>query len=64
MIVISLAGPHVKAPAKPPIVVATEGTTVVKSTSEILTPGDNWKAILCSPFFYYRTKSYYLFMFL
>ena len=64
MIVTSSTGPQANSPAKPPTVVATEGTTVVKSTSEILTPGDNWKAILCSPFFYYRTKSYYLFMFL
>ena len=64
MIVISLAGPHENPPVNPPIVVATEGTIVVKSISETLTPGDNWKAILCSPFYYYRTKSYYLFMIL
>jgi hypothetical protein len=36
-----LAGPQTKDPEKAPAVVKTEGTTVVKSTSDTLTPGDS-----------------------
>jgi hypothetical protein len=35
------AGPHAKVPAKAPAVVSTDGTTVVKSTSETFTPGES-----------------------
>jgi len=41
IVIISFTGPQLKFPAKPPIVVAVEGTTVVRSTSETFTPGDN-----------------------
>ena len=34
------AGPHVNVPANAPAVVRTEGTTVVRSTSETFTPGE------------------------
>jgi hypothetical protein len=34
-------GPHAKVPANAPAVVSTEGTTVVKSTSETFTPGES-----------------------
>jgi hypothetical protein len=38
-------GPQRNTPAKAPSDVATAGTTVVRSISETLTPGDSWKAI-------------------
>ena len=34
-------GPQLKAPAYAPAVVRTEGTTVVKLVSVVITPGDN-----------------------
>jgi hypothetical protein len=33
-------GPHKNVPAAAPAVVSTEGTTVVKSTSDTFTPGE------------------------
>jgi hypothetical protein len=42
------AGPQLNAPAKAPAVVSTEGMTVVKSTSETVTPGDIENAIFVS----------------
>jgi hypothetical protein len=47
---LSPIGPQRKTPAKAPSVVATEGTTVVRSISDTFTPGDSWKAIYFSPF--------------
>ena len=38
--VLFSAGPHWKSPTNAPAVVDTEGTTVVKSTSDTLTPGE------------------------
>ena len=38
--ILLFTGPHAKFPAKAPAVVRTEGTTVVKSTSETFTPGE------------------------
>jgi hypothetical protein len=47
---LSPIGPQRNTPAKAPSVVATEGTTVVRSISDTFTPGDSWKAIYFSPF--------------
>jgi hypothetical protein len=38
--VLFSAGPHWKSPTNAPAVVDTEGTTVVKSTSDTFTPGE------------------------
>ena len=57
---ISCAGPHSKSPHMPPMVVATAGTTFVRSCSCIRTPGDSWKAMLISSMlnYYSVTKSF------
>jgi hypothetical protein len=41
MVMTSLTGPQLKYPAMPPIEVAIEGTTVVRSISDTFIPGDS-----------------------
>jgi hypothetical protein len=48
MVVTSFIGPHLKCPAKAPMLVATVGITVVKSISETVTPGDSEYAMKVS----------------
>jgi hypothetical protein len=41
IVITSLVGPHAKGPANAPMEVATDGTIVVRSTSDTFTPADN-----------------------
>jgi len=42
---IVFAGPHLKKPTVPPVVVPTPGTDVVRSISEVFTPGETKNAM-------------------